>query len=171
MNRWGRQAHQHWATWRPNQLSQIEDPQTYFTELGETVETQIEALQIALAGDDPGGETYLQKLGRLRMARFDAEAQVLRELVLLPPESGHPQAEDPDYPTDPEDSEYPEDQGRLRDEDGHLLEPGVIGVTPWMPVVMTPDHPNYHDFDPPEDSTNDGPPTRGASTTTVTPPR
>ena len=35
----------------------------------------------------------------------------------------------------------------MRDEDGNLLEPGVIGVTPWMPMVMTPDHPNYHDLD------------------------
>ena len=140
MNRYGRQAQQHWAIWRPNQLSQIEDPQAYFTELGETVETQIETVASALAGDDPGGETYLEKLGRLRMARFDAEAQVLRELVLLPPEPGHPDA-------DPEDWENPQDAGRIRDEDGNLMEPGVIGVTPWMPMTMTPDHPNYHDLD------------------------
>jgi hypothetical protein len=141
MNRYGRQAQEHWATWRPSQVSQIPDPESFFTELGEAVEKQIEALQIALAGDDPGGEDYLQKVGRLRMARFDAEAQVLREMVLLPPEPGHPQAEDPEYPEDSETS------GQLRDEDGNLLEPGVIGVTPWMPVVMTPDHPNYHDLD------------------------
>lgn len=160
MNRWGRQAHQHLATWRPNQLSQIEDPETFFTELGETVETQIEALQLVLAGDDPGGETYLQKTGRLRMARFDAEAQVLRELVLLPPEPGHPDAETPDRWDDPATS------GRLRDEDGNLLEPGVIGVTPWMPIVMTPDHPNYHDFDPPENSSDHETPH-----TTATPPQ
>lgn len=147
MNRYGRQAHEHWAKWRPNQLSQIPDPDSFFTELGEAAETQIEALQIALAGDDPGGEDYLTKVGRLRMARFDAEGQVLREMVLLPPEPGHPEAEEPEYPDYPEDSEYPEDSGRQRDEDGNLLEPGVIGVTPWMPMVMTPDHPNYHDLD------------------------
>ena len=88
MNRYGRQAHEHWAKWRPNQLSQIPDPDSFFTELGEAVETQIEALQIALAGDDPGGEDYLTKVGRLRMARFDAEGQVLREMVLLPRSRG-----------------------------------------------------------------------------------
>ena len=27
------------------------------------------------------------------------------------------------------------------------MEPGVIGVTPWLPMVMTPDHPNYHDLE------------------------
>lgn len=148
MNRYGRQAQAHWAKWRPNELSQIPDPEAYFTQLGQDVATQIHALEIALAGDDLGGEDYLQKLGRLRMARFNAEAQVLREMVLLPPEPGHPQAEDPDYPED----DWEDDQGRLRDSEGHLLPPGVIGVTEWMPMVMTPDHPNYHDFDEEPDS-------------------
>lgn len=158
MNRYGRQAQEHWAKWRPNQLSQITDPQTFFTELGEAVETQIEATQIAIAGDNPTGERYLNRVGRLGAARFDAEAQVLREMVLLPPEPGHPQAdEDPDYPDYPEDSEYPETSGRLRDEDGNLLEPGVIGVTPWMPMVMTPDHPNYHDLDTHRDEESSAP--------------
>ena len=95
MNRYGRLAQQHWAKWRPNQLSQIPDPETFFTDLGEEVERQIEALEIALAGDDPGGEDYLEKVGRLRTARMTAESQVLREMVLLEPEPGHPEAEDP----------------------------------------------------------------------------
>lgn len=140
MNRYGRQAQQHWAMWRPNELSQIEDPDAHFTELGETVQTQIEAVTTALAGDDPGGETDLAKQARLETAKFHAEEQVLRELVLLPPEPGHPDA-------DPEDAENPLDAGRIRDEDGNLMEPGVIGVTPWMPMIMTPDHPNYHDLE------------------------
>jgi hypothetical protein len=126
MNRYGRLAQQHWAKWRPNQLSQIPDPETFFTDLGEEVETQIEALEIALAGDDPGGEGYLEKVGRLRTARLTAESQVLREMVLLEPEPGHPEAEDP------------------QDRD---LPPGVIGQTDWMPTVLTPDDPHYHDLD------------------------
>ncbi len=127
MNTYGRLAQQHWAKWRPNQLRQIPDPETFFTELGQDVETQIEALEIALAGDDPGGEEYLEKVGRLRMARMTAESQVLREMVLLEPEPGHPEAEEPEETLD--------------------REPGVIGQTDWMPMVLTPDHPNYHDLD------------------------
>lgn len=130
MNRYGRLAQQHWAKWRPNQLRQIEDPETFFTDLGQEVETQIEALEISLAGDDPGGEEYLDKVGRLRMARMTAESQILRELVLLEPEPGHP------------DAENPADSGQTPDR-----EPGVIGQTDWMPMVLTPDHPNYHDLD------------------------
>jgi hypothetical protein len=126
MNRYGRLAQQHWAKWRPNQLSQIPDPETFFTDLGEEVETQIEALEIALAGDDPGGEDYLEKVGRLRAARMTAESQILREMVLLEPEPGHPEAEDP------------------QDRD---LPPGVIGQTDWMPMVLRPGDPGYHDLD------------------------
>lgn len=126
MNRYGRLAQQHWAKWRPNQLSQIPDPETFFTDLGEEVETQIEALEIALAGEDPGGEDYLEKVGRLRNARMTAESQVLREMVLLEPEPGHPDAEDP------------------QDRD---LPPGVIGQTDWMPMVLRPGDPGYHDLD------------------------
>jgi hypothetical protein len=119
VNRYGRLAQQHWAKWRPTELSQIPDPETFFSRLGLEVETQVEQVATDLAGDDPAGEGYLEKLGRLRMARFTAESQVLRELVLLPPEPGHPEAEE--YPQPPE--------------------------APWLPVVMTTDHPNYHDLD------------------------
>lgn len=126
MNRYGRLAQQHWAKWRPNQLSQIPDPETFFTDLGEEVERQIEALEIALAGDDPGGEDYLEKVGRLRTARMTAESQVLQEMVLLEPEPGHPEAEDP------------------QDRD---LPPGVIGQTDWIPMVLRPGDPGYHDLD------------------------
>jgi hypothetical protein len=128
MNRYGRLAQEHWAKWRPNELSQIPDREAFFSTLGQEVAAQVEALAAALAGDDPGGEQGLQKQGRLEMARFNAQAQILREMVLLPPEPGHPDAEEEEEP----------------EED---LPPGVIGVSEWMPMVMTPDHPNYHDLD------------------------
>lgn len=122
MNRYGRLAQDHWTKWRPNQLRQIPDPEEYFTTLGEEVEQQVEELAATLAGDDPGGEDYLEKLGRLRMARLNAESQVLAEMVLLPPEPGHPQAETDDTPTWPPSTE-------------------------WLPLVLTPDHPRYHELD------------------------
>jgi hypothetical protein len=123
VNRYGRLAQQHWAKWRPTELSQIPDPEDFFSTLGLQVEEQIEELATALAGDDPGGEDYLEKLGRLRMARFTAESQVLREMVLLPPEPGHPEAEEEDdTPTWP-------------------------ATTDWLPTELTPDHPAYHELD------------------------
>jgi hypothetical protein len=87
MNSYAVMARDHWAKWRPNQLAEISDPETFFTRLGETVEADIDQLTTDLAGADVPGEGYMGKLGRLRMARFTAESTVLREQVLLPPEN------------------------------------------------------------------------------------
>ena len=124
-NPFGQIARKHWATWRPKELSQIPDPEEFFSRLGLEAETQIDQLAADLAGDDPGGEGYLEKVGRLRMARATAESQVLRELILLPAEPGHPEY-------DPEDDEVPTQ---------------YPAEARWLPVVMTEDHPNYHDLD------------------------
>ena len=47
---------------------------------------------MSLAGDDPAGEGYLEKVGRLRMARLQAEEQVIRET--LPPSEERTSGED-----------------------------------------------------------------------------
>ena len=134
MNRYGRQAQEHWVKWRPHQLSQIPDPETFFSSLGLQVATQVDLLAKDLAGDDLTGEGYLQKVGRLRMARLDAEAQLLREMVLLPPEPGHPEYDPADDPS----SELSGDPVRPRT---------FPAQTEWMPVVMTADDPRYHELD------------------------
>lgn len=84
MNKYGAQAMSHWKTYDPAKYQAIEDPETFFTQLGELAETQIQSLEQDLAGTDPPNETYLQKLGRLRMARLQAEEQILAELILIP---------------------------------------------------------------------------------------
>jgi hypothetical protein len=126
-NPYGRLARKHWAMWRPNELSQIPDPAEFFSRLGLEAEAQIDQLAADLAGDDPGGEGYLEKVGRLRMARATAESQVLRELILLPAEPGH--------------REYDAEQEQADEPSMYPAE------APWLPVVMTEDHPNYHDLD------------------------
>jgi hypothetical protein len=54
-NPYGQMARQHWAKWRPNELSQIPDPEEFFSRLGLEAEAQIDQLAADLAGDDPGG--------------------------------------------------------------------------------------------------------------------
>jgi hypothetical protein len=88
MNRYGAMAERHWRRWLPSRVAAMTDPEGFFSRLGREVEAQIEELAAELAGDDPPGEGYLEKLGRLNMARLRAEEVVLRERVLLPPESG-----------------------------------------------------------------------------------
>ena len=73
---------------RPAWFAAIENPEAFFTGLGEETEQRITALAWELAGDDPPGEGYLDKAGRLGEARHRAEQIVLDEMILLPPEPG-----------------------------------------------------------------------------------
>ena len=88
VNQYGEMARRHWARWLPGRFAAIEDPQTFFTGLGNEAEQKITALAWDLAGDGPAAEGYLDKAGRLGEARHRAEQIVLTEMILLPPESG-----------------------------------------------------------------------------------
>ncbi len=82
MNRYGQQAMQHWQDTRPGQVRDLADPEAFFTQMGEDLEQAIEQLERTLAGDPPPQETYLQRVQRLTMARFEAESQILRAMLL-----------------------------------------------------------------------------------------
>jgi hypothetical protein len=86
MNTYGTRARKHWEQWLPDRYRQLDNPDSFFSELGEEIEAQIQTLAQQLAGSDPRGETFMEKLGRLNMAHFDAEAQVLRRMAWLDPE-------------------------------------------------------------------------------------
>jgi len=84
MNRYGRLARDHWKSTDPGRYSQIQDPEGFFLDLGETVEFQIQDLWLHLAGPDPiVPENTLDKVGRLNVARLQAEELVLADLVWL----------------------------------------------------------------------------------------
>jgi hypothetical protein len=120
MNRYGRIAEAHWRRWLPTRYSEISDPSNFFTTLGQEVEEQVETLSLEIAGDDPPGEGYLDKVGRLNMARQQAEEMVLTEQVLLPAEPG----------VDPEETEPVPEQGSGGD---------------WIPLREDPSHPFWID--------------------------
>ncbi|AOY74236.1 hypothetical protein ARZXY2_4737 (plasmid) [Arthrobacter sp. ZXY-2] len=86
MNKYGRQAQEAWKAASPTQYSQIQNPEEFFTNLGEQAEEQVDELQIKLAGPDPQGEGYLEKVGRLNAARGQAE-EIVRYELLSPPET------------------------------------------------------------------------------------
>ena len=88
MNRYGLMAQKHWARWLPARYASIEDPASFFSDLGNQVVERIDALALSLAGDDQPGEGYLGKAGRLGQARHQAEEIVLADMVLLDPEPG-----------------------------------------------------------------------------------
>lgn len=84
MNPYGERAQRHWAQFRPKEYGQIpeSDRESFFTTLGDEIETEIVELAQELAGPDPKGETFKQKWGRLNMARLNAESQVLSERLV-----------------------------------------------------------------------------------------
>jgi hypothetical protein len=102
MNKYGRQAMSHWEKTDPERYEAIPDKEAFFTQLGEQAEQEIDLRADALAGPDRPGESMLEKAGRLNMARFIAEEQVLRELVLIESASQQSESEEgtPDLTTD-----------------------------------------------------------------------
>ena len=88
MNHYGTMARDHWARWLPTRYAGISDPDSFFSDLGTRAERQIDQLALELAGDDPPGEGYLEKAGRLGEARHRAEELILPREILLPPEPG-----------------------------------------------------------------------------------
>jgi hypothetical protein len=98
MNRYGQMALDHWRKWLPNSLAGIPDPDSYFSTLGEEAAQAIDELADRLAGPGTPEEDYLHRVGRLGEARMTAESEILREMVLLPPESGTDQEPEPDNP-------------------------------------------------------------------------
>jgi len=90
-NRYSEIAKQHWTRTDPARVKAIADPEAFFGQLGEQVESQVQELAQTLAGPDQPGEEYLQKVGRLNMARLQAEEVVMRDLVWI---SGPPEEEE-----------------------------------------------------------------------------
>jgi hypothetical protein len=84
-DKYGRMAMRHWEKTDPDRLRQIpaSEREAFFAELGDRAESEIQQLQDRLAGPDPSGEGYLEKVGRLNMARLQAEEQVLPDLILI----------------------------------------------------------------------------------------
>jgi len=79
---WGepvaRLAQQHWTRWRPEELSRTPGPGDVLFRLGPPPPDPGPGAGRGVGRDGPRGEVYLARLGRLRMARVDAEAQILR---------------------------------------------------------------------------------------------
>ena len=88
MNRYGLMARTHWERWLPAQYAAIEDPDSFFSDLGSRAEARIDELADELAGEDRPGEGYLAKAGRLGQARRTAQEIVLTDMILLDPEPG-----------------------------------------------------------------------------------
>ena len=83
MNKYGKFAQETWKMTAPSQYALIPNPEQWFRELGERAMTAVGELQYQIAGPDPEGETYLEKVGRLNASRMQAE-EIVRAEMLTP---------------------------------------------------------------------------------------
>lgn len=104
MNKYGAQARDHWSRVAPIRYAALPNPEEFFEVLGEQVQGQVDDLSQTIAGSDPAGETYLEKVGRLTMAQKQAEEIVLSDLVWIIPELSSSQERDEWEATRPMDS-------------------------------------------------------------------
>ena len=84
MNRYGAQTMRYWQENLPRQYATISDPEAFFEEMGEQIAEEVDELTWQVAGPGQPGEGYLGKVGRLQMARLEAETEVLRQTLPQP---------------------------------------------------------------------------------------
>ncbi|WP_245828047.1 TnpV protein [Sinomonas mesophila] len=121
MNKYGRQAETMWKLAAPARYAELEDPEAFFTGLGEQAMEMVLELETKIAGPDRPGEAYLEKVGRLNAARNQAE-EIARAEILAPPETEEPETETDEDPDNPRsnllawlsrrDREIDEEEGR-----------------------------------------------------------
>ena len=101
MNHHGEQAQRHWRHYLPASYSRLEDPETFFANLGEQADGEIEDLYLEYAGPETPGETAEEKEQRLTQAMNRATEEVYAYLVTPSPASQGEPTEDRDQETSP----------------------------------------------------------------------
>ena len=95
MNTYGKFAQEAWKTTAPAEYALIPDPDQWFEALGEEAAQRVGELMMELAGPDPAGETYLEKVGRLNASKMQAE-EIVRAEMLTPDPSVQEEPEEED---------------------------------------------------------------------------
>ena len=90
LDRYGAAAAAHMRAHRPDRYHQIENPESYFLELGDQMAAQISEVEQALLAAETPESDYTRRAGQLTSARRRAEEVVLADLV---------------YPADPKETE------------------------------------------------------------------
>ena len=85
MNKYGAIAEAHWKTVAPMRYAGLESPATFFMELGEQVQAQVEATLEKLEPTIDQDLPYLEKVGALNAMRKQAEEIAMTDLVFTTP--------------------------------------------------------------------------------------
>jgi hypothetical protein len=89
-------ARRHWETYRPRELSQMEDPEAFFQDLAQSVHQRIAELTEEKMGEAMRETDHQRRAGKLKAAQQMAREQALGEIVFLEPEE---ESRDADLPS------------------------------------------------------------------------
>ena len=81
MNRYGMMARDHWMRYAPVRYAALEDPEVYFTQVGESIASQVEQATAQLQASLPADLPYLEKVGQLKAIQRQAEEVALTDQV------------------------------------------------------------------------------------------
>lgn len=81
MNHYGHGAQQWWQDHAPSRYLQLDDPEGFFTSLGEQIAEQVETISTALEATLEKALPYMQRVGQLRAIKNQAEEAAMTELV------------------------------------------------------------------------------------------
>lgn len=84
MNVYGLRAQRYYSRWAPTALTKISDPETYFTELGEQIQSQVLMMTEEMESDLDPAAPYLDRVAQLRAVQRDAEEVAMTELIYGP---------------------------------------------------------------------------------------
>lgn len=88
MNEYARFARNAWETLTPARFEALEDPNRFFSDLGEQAELRVDELTRQMQGPDSPQEGTFEKIGRINAAKMRAEGIVRKELLTPPRSSG-----------------------------------------------------------------------------------
>lgn len=101
MNKYGVRAKEHWTKCLPERVAQLENPEEFFTSLGEQVADRVFDISCSLEAQHAErirDADYLTRVGILTNIQRQAEEIAMSEMVLLPPE-----VEEDEFPEDEEE--------------------------------------------------------------------
>lgn len=84
MNKYGLRAQRYYSRWAPLALAEISEQETFFTDLGEQIESQVLLISQEMESTLVPTAPYLERVAQLRAVQQDAEEVAMTELVYGP---------------------------------------------------------------------------------------
>src|SRR4051812_47797914 len=98
MNHYGHLAERYWTDWRPSRVIAMDDPATFFTEMGQQVQHEVDMTYAAMTKVVPADVPPEKVEGWKNMARKMAEEKALAEIVYLEPDLASDEDDPPEEP-------------------------------------------------------------------------